>query len=338
MVSLQDKHSFRIPVYARDLIKVTSLDQLRDLPNTQDLWILGEGTNTIFTEDFDGSVLWVQLLGIEVQEESDAWILNVGSGENWHALVEYTLARNMPGLENLALIPGSVGAAPVQNIGAYGVELSEFVVSVEGYDLDAQEMRRLQNAACEFNYRESIFKTSQFSRFVITSVQLRLPKSWSPRLNYPDLADLSAASTPEAVMQRVIEVRQRKLPDPQQIPNAGSFFKNPILAVETVEGLRAQYPNLPVFPIDAAYCKVPAGWLIDKAGLKAMQVGDAGVHQNQALVLVNRGSATGQDITELAHKIIAQVYDIYGIRLEPEVRLLNSFGLIPKAHWWHHGA
>lgn len=338
MVSLQDKHSFRISASARDVISVTHRDQLSDIANLDDLWILGEGTNTIFTEDFKGTILWIQLRGIEVTEHSDSWLLHVAAGENWHRLVEFTLNQGMPGLENLALIPGSVGAAPVQNIGAYGVELSEFIEGVEGYDLKTKETRYLPNSGCGFSYRESVFKTPAFSHFVITDVYLRIPKNWIPKLSYADLADMPDSSSAYEIMQRVIEVRRRKLPDPIEIPNAGSFFKNPIIDHIQLKRLQEKYPTMPVYPVDAQSSKIPAGWLIDKAGLKSLQVGDAGVHEKQALVLVNRGTASGQDLSQLAHKIISEVHDIYGVKLEPEVRLLGRSGLIPQTHWWHDGA
>ncbi|TRW47987.1 UDP-N-acetylmuramate dehydrogenase [Aliidiomarina halalkaliphila] len=338
MVSLKDKHSFRISASANEVISVTHRDQLSELTNPDELWILGEGTNTIFTEDFQGKILWIQLRGIEVTEHSDAWSLQVAAGENWHQLVEYTLLHGMPGLENLALIPGSVGAAPVQNIGAYGVELSEFIEAVEGYDLKTGEARYLPKDSCGFSYRESVFKTPEFSHFVITDVHLRIPKDWAPTLSYADLADMPSSSTAHEVMQRVITVRRRKLPDPAEIPNAGSFFKNPVVDHTRLKMLQEKYPTMPVYPVDDQSSKIPAGWLIDKAGLKALQVGDAGVHEQQALVLVNRGAASGQELSQLAHQIIAQVHDIYGVKLEPEVRLLNRSGLIPKSHWWQDGA
>lgn len=328
MNSLTKLHSFALPAEAKQIILLESHEQLAKIAWTNDTWILGAGTNTIFTSDYSGTVLVNQLLGIDIRETSDDWLIDVAAGENWHSLVLSLIQQGIFGLENLALIPGSVGAAPVQNIGAYGVEISQYIKSVQVYNFKTHEFTIMGNSECEFAYRDSIFKSPENAHLLITSVQLVLPKAWKPVLDYPDLALLSPESSAENVMNHVINVRNAKLPDPDEIPNAGSFFKNPIVTKAHYNELLAIYPDMPAFILNQNSVKLAAGWLIDKAGLKSFHVGDAAVHQRQALVLINNGQASGNDLISLARAIRSKVHEKYGVLLEPEVRLLGQNGLL----------
>ncbi|RUO27453.1 UDP-N-acetylmuramate dehydrogenase [Aliidiomarina sanyensis] len=337
MVSVQALHSFRLPAHARGVIAVNTREDLTKLEISEPFWILGEGTNTIFTEDYLGTVLSVRLRGIVRTETPDAWRLEVAAGENWHDLVVFTLAQGMPGFENLALIPGSVGAAPVQNIGAYGVEISDFIEHVEVFNLKTKSFSTLTPAECQFAYRESFFKRPESAHLLITRVTFLLPKAWKPVLTYPDLRSLSHEATPTEIMERVIAVRQAKLPDPALIPNAGSFFKNPVVTMDHIHMLQKEYPEIPVYPVSETHGKIAAGWLIDRIGLKGFSFGGAGVHDRQALVLVNRNGATGDDLCGLAQHIVEMVHSRYGVMLEPEVRLLEKDKLLNSKEWLHRG-
>ncbi|RUO34429.1 UDP-N-acetylenolpyruvoylglucosamine reductase [Aliidiomarina shirensis] len=328
MNSLAKFHSFALPAEAKQIIILETLTQLPDIVWTNDTWILGAGSNTIFTSDYSGTVLVNQLLGVHIQETSTRWLIDIAAGENWHSLVLNLVEQGIFGLENLALIPGSVGAAPVQNIGAYGVEISRYIKSVQVYNFKTHEFSTMNNADCRFAYRDSIFKLTENAHLLITSVQLELPKSWQPVLDYPDLSSLPRDASAEAIMKHVINVRNAKLPDPEKLPNAGSFFKNPIVSKAYYEELLATYPDMPAFVLDKHSVKLAAGWLIDHAGLKALNVGDAAVHQRQALVLINRGRASGNDLITLARAICTRISEKYGVYLEPEVRLLGQNGLL----------
>lgn len=328
MNSLAHLHSFALPAEAKQIIILDQLSQLPDVVWTNDTWILGAGSNTIFTSDYSGTVLVNQLTGVDIQETSDSWLIDIAAGENWHLLVLNLVKQGIFGLENLALIPGSVGAAPVQNIGAYGVEISQYIKSVQVYNFKTTKFSTLSNAECGFAYRDSIFKLPEKAHLLITSVQLELPKDWQPVLNYPDLSSLSSDASAETIMKHVINVRNAKLPDPNKIPNAGSFFKNPVVSKAHYEKLLMSYPDMPAFIIDQHTVKLAAGWLIDQAGLKTLNVGDAAVHQRQALVLINKGHASGNDLITLARTICSRVSEKYGVILEPEVRLIGQNGLL----------
>ncbi|RUO19935.1 UDP-N-acetylenolpyruvoylglucosamine reductase [Aliidiomarina iranensis] len=328
MTSLRPYHSFALPASAESMLYVDSEAQLENIIWRDDMWILGAGSNTIFVDDYAGVVLVNQLKGIQIDDIDDGWLIEVAAGENWHALVVHLIELGIPGLENLALIPGSVGAAPVQNIGAYGVEVSKYIGSVRVYDLKAHKAYTLSNAECEFAYRDSLFKQPCNAHLLITSVQFKLPKNWQPTLTYPDLNSLPPYIDAKTIMAHVISVRNAKLPDPQRIPNAGSFFKNPVVAKAHYDRLIERFPNLPAYVVDENQVKLAAGWLIDNAGLKSMKIGGAEVHQRQALVLVNKGNATGEDLLSLARAIQARVEAEYGVKLEPEVRLLGKHGLL----------
>ncbi|MGQ4275427.1 UDP-N-acetylmuramate dehydrogenase [Pseudidiomarina sp. E22-M8] len=324
-VSLKELHTFRLPYSAQAVIELTVADDLVALED--DYYVLGEGSNTIFTEDFASSILRVAITGYESYETESSYELRIGAGENWHKLVVKTLEQGMPGLENLALIPGSVGAAPVQNIGAYGVEAAQFIRLVEAWDRQHKQFVTFAQSECCFAYRDSLFK-QQSGRYVITYVSFSLPKSWQPNLSYGALSNLSDAVTATEVMNTVIAIRNSKLPDPAVLPNAGSFFKNPIISRGYFTELVVRFPNLPHYQVDDHQVKVAAGWLIDHLGLKGVTCGGAAVHDKQALVLVNKDNAVGADLLCLADTIKEKVQSEFAIKLEIEVRLLNNKGLI----------
>lgn len=289
--------------------------------------ILGEGSNVLFLEDYLGTVIVNRIKGIEVTESDDAWHLHVGAGENWHHLVRYTLDNNMPGLENLALIPGCAGSSPIQNIGAYGVELQRVCEYVDCIELATGETRRLSAAECRFGYRDSIFKHEYQGRYAIVAVGFRLMKAWEPVLTYSDLTRLDPKTvTPREVFDAVCHMRMTKLPDPRVNGNAGSFFKNPVVTREYTEALLASFPNAPHYPQRDGSIKLAAGWLIDQCQLKGYVHGGAAVHQHQALVLINQNNATSDDVVALAHHIRSKVGEKFNVWLEPEVRFMGPAG------------
>lgn len=295
------------------------------LENTP-FYILGEGSNTLFIDEQTPMLVKPIIKGIKVTETADSFELTVGAGENWHQLVKYTVDNGMPGLENLALIPGSVGAAPVQNIGAYGVEFSQFCQSVRWFCLADKQIKELSNKECEFGYRESVFKQALKGQGIITTVHLSLPKTWHAKLSYQGLDQLDKSADAKTVMARVIDIRNSKLPDPQILPNNGSFFKNPVVDANTFKTLIAQYPKMPYYNQTDDSVKLAAGWLIEQAGLKGYRHEDVGIHDKQALVIVNYDKGTGKQVLSLARYIIDHVSEKFNITLEPEVRLVTSSG------------
>ena len=290
--------------------------------------VLGCGSNVLFTRDFHGLVLVNGLRGIEVVDGGDHWLLQVAAGENWHEFVRWTLANHMPGLENLALIPGSVGAAPVQNIGAYGVEFCQFCAYVEAWNGVENRLERIAAEACGFGYRESHFKRQWQSSHIITAVGIRLPKVWQPVLGYGPLRELGESPSATAIFDTVCRVRLEKLPQPEVLGNAGSFFKNPCVSQERAEAIRCRYPTMPSYPQADGSVKLAAGWLIEQAGLKGYQQGRAAVHAHQALVLVNLGGARAEEIIALARHVQQQVNEQFAVALEPEVRFIGAQGEI----------
>lgn len=285
--------------------------------------VLGGGSNVVLQRDFDGLVMLVALRGKRiVREDDEAWYVEAAAGENWHEFVAWTLAAGVPGLENLALIPGTVGAAPIQNIGAYGLEMGERFASLRAVLLATGEHVEFDAAACRFGYRDSFFKREGRERFAITSVTFRLPKAWAPRADYADVArELDArqtTATPQAIFDAVVAVRRAKLPDPLMLGNAGSFFKNPVVDADTFEALRAREPQIVSYRQPDGHMKLAAGWLIDQCGWKGRAMGGAAVHERQALVLVNRGGATGAEVLALARAIQDDVQARFGVELEPE--------------------
>lgn len=346
--SLQPYNTFGIMARAETLVHVRSVkdvQELRAFPPlaSQPLFILGGGSNVVLTGDVQGVVVKVEIPGRRlVAETSDAWIVEVGAGENWHDTVAWTLAQGWPGLENLALIPGTVGAAPVQNIGAYGVELQDRFDSLDAIDLATGELFSLDAAQCGFGYRDSVFKHPPVEtaepgrpargmglagRAVITQVRFRLPKAWKPELGYLELERCAQeAGTGEPTAQQIFDwvcdIRRAKLPDPAVIGNAGSFFKNPTVTPEQCQDIIARDPKIVHYALPDGRIKLAAGWLIDACGWKGKTVGKAAVYEKQALVLVNRGrgtdSVTGGEVMTLAKAIQTSVYERFGIRLEPE--------------------
>ncbi|RUO64887.1 UDP-N-acetylmuramate dehydrogenase [Idiomarina ramblicola] len=327
MIDLAERHTFKLPAKSRSLVELNSSDAVEQLSFEEPYYLLGEGSNTLFVDDFQGTVICNQLLGVCIEERKTDYLVTAAAGENWHNFVTDLRTRNIDGLENLALIPGSIGAAPVQNIGAYGVEVSTFIEQVTAWDIRAKRWVEMTRGDCEFAYRDSVFKQHP-GRWLITSVVFRLPKNWQPVTHYSPLNELSGRVTAQNIFDKVIEVRQRKLPDPKVIPNAGSFFKNPIVAKDQLDELLKKWPDMVYFPVADNQVKVAAGWLIEQLGLKSEFVGEAAINPYQALVLINRGQASGHDVTQLAQKIMKQVADVSGIILEPEVRLVGQHGLI----------
>lgn len=332
MKSLLSFNTFSIAANAENIVEITELSQFHAAwRNAQDagqpVLVLGQGSNVLFLKDFRGTVLVNRLQGIEHKEDANFHYLHVNGGENWHHLVEWSLEQGIFGLENLALIPGCAGSAPVQNIGAYGVEFKDVCDYVEVLDLAQNKTFRLTNAECRFGYRDSVFKHRYGDDFIVVAIGLKLSKNWKPVLKYGALNELDpSAVSAKRVFDEVCAIRRAKLPDPQQIGNAGSFFKNPIVTEEQYQTLRAEYPTMPCYPQSEGFVKLAAGWLIDQCRLKGYQLGGAAVHEKQALVLVNNGNATGSDVVELAHHIrqaVAAKFDVY---LVPEVRFIGENG------------
>ncbi|MDG2940271.1 UDP-N-acetylmuramate dehydrogenase [Bisgaard Taxon 10/6] len=332
MKSLLSFNTFGIAANAENIVEITELSQFhaawRNAQNAgQPVLLLGQGSNVLFLKDFRGTVLVNRLSGIERKEDENFHYLHVNGGENWHHLVEWSLEQGIFGLENLALIPGCAGSAPVQNIGAYGVEFKDVCDYVEVLDLAQNKTFRLTNAECRFGYRDSVFKHRYGGDFIVVGIGLKLTKNWKPVLKYGALNELDpSAVSAKRVFDEVCAIRRAKLPDPQQIGNAGSFFKNPIVTEEQYQTLRAEYPTMPCYPQSDGFVKLAAGWLIDQCHLKGYQLGGAAVHEKQALVLVNKGNATGSDVVELAHHIrqaVAAKFDVY---LVPEVRFIGEKG------------
>ncbi|WP_116652994.1 UDP-N-acetylmuramate dehydrogenase [Pelagibacterium sediminicola] len=281
--------------------------------------VLGEGSNVVLNRHIDALVALMKIEGREILKSSPQGTrVTVGAGESWHGLVEWTLDNDLPGLENLAGIPGTVGAAPVQNIGAYGAELAEFFDSLVAFDMHTQQFHRYERDACQFSYRDSIFK-QQSGRFVIVEVTLVLPGAWRPRTGYSGLGGLETA-TPVTIKDAVLALRGRKLPDWRKIGNAGSFFHNPTIPGPQAGRLREEYPDMPVYALPGGAAKLSAGWLIERCGLKGTRIGDAGISADHALVLVNLGTARQEDVAELAERVKTSVRERFGVELVQEPR------------------
>ncbi|HSI52282.1 MAG TPA: UDP-N-acetylmuramate dehydrogenase [Ideonella sp.] len=328
-VSLKTYNTFGLPAVAGRLVRITADADVRRLLELPGLggapkFVLGGGSNVILTRDMPELVLKVEVKGIRVASETaDAFIVEAGGGESWHDLVAWTLDHGFPGLENMALIPGTVGAAPVQNIGAYGLELQDRFDSLDAVDLVTGRSVRLDASQCKFGYRDSIFKQALAGKSLITRVRFRLPRRWQPVLGYLDLERKMAETgnhAPDArtIFDWVCAIRRAKLPDPAVIGNVGSFFKNPLVTAEQCRDIIARDPHVVHYPMDGGGFKLAAGWLIDACGWKGKTVGHAGVYEKQALVLVNRGGAIGSEVQTLARAIQESVYGRFGIRLEIE--------------------
>jgi UDP-N-acetylmuramate dehydrogenase len=328
-VSLRAYNTFGLGAVARRLVRVRSESDVRRVVDHPQLglapkFILGGGSNIVLSREVSAVVLKVEIMGRRLVAETDhAWIVEAGAGENWHALVEWTIANGWPGLENLALIPGSVGASPVQNIGAYGLELKDRFESLDAVDLVTGRLVTLQPAACHFGYRDSVFKHALAGKSLITRVRFRLPKPWTPVIGYLDLERKvhdTGIREPDArtIFDWVCAIRRAKLPDPAQIGNAGSFFKNPVVSPEQCRDIIARDPHIVHYPMADGSFKLAAGWLIDACGWRGKAIGGAAVYERQALVLVNRGGASGAEVITLARAIQESVYGRFGIRLEME--------------------
>lgn len=318
-------HTIKIAETPEDLLNAWRFAESKSLP----FLLTGEGSNLLFTDNFNGVVVVNRLKGISVKEQQDCWVLHVGAGENWHRCVEYTLNHDMPGLENLALIPGCAGSAPIQNIGAYGIELNRVCDYVDVLNLRTGDTIRLTEPECQFAYRDSIFKHQYRKGYAIIAVGLKLAKVWQPVLTYGDLVKLDQHSvTPRQVFDAVCAMRISKLPDPRKMGNAGSFFKNPLVSAQLCQNLLLQYPKMPHFLQSEGDFKLAAGWLIDQCDLKGYRVGGASVHSRQALVLVNEQNASGKDVIDLARHIRQTVGNKFDVWLEPEVRFIGEFGEI----------
>ena len=330
-VSLESLNTFGIAAKARYFVTITNESELREtlnvIPAADSIMVLGGGSNLLLTQDFPGWVLKNEFSGVEIEaEDEESVTVRVGSGMSWHEWVMYCLEKGWFGLENLSLIPGSVGAAPMQNIGAYGVEIKDIFVDAEGVFLRTGEKKRFYQSECEFGYRESIFKRS-IKEFFIINVCFRLSKKPNLHTTYGDIEKELAKLPfrdyrPQDVSNAVIQIRQSKLPNPAEIGNAGSFFKNPTVSKSFFESLFVRFSEMPHYPLADGNVKIPAAWLIQQCGWKGKRFGNYGVHEKQALVLVNYGGAKGKEIYELSEKIIFSVYDFFGIRLEREVNIV----------------
>ncbi len=334
-VSLQGRNTFRVPARAAMMADVRRADALGELFDFAMLrhgpvLVLGEGSNLLFAADFPGVVICPTMAGLSMLEDDGGHALvRSDAGVAWNDLVGWTLARGLCGLENMALIPGTVGAAPIQNIGAYGAEVGEFIETVEAFQRDTGQLKRIARADCGFAYRDSVFKREP-ERWVVTAIELRLPRQAELRLDYAGVREELAAmgvETPRAphVAEAISRIRTRKLPNPALIGNAGSFFKNPIVAQAQADALKDAHPALPVYPGDAAATrKLSAAWLIEQDGWKGFREGDAGISAQHALVLVNHGNATGAQLLDLARRVAGSVREKYGVALEPEPRIIGA--------------
>ena len=331
-ISLKPFTTFGIDKKAKFFTAVETLDELKAAllaakEKQLTVFILGGGSNILLTRDIEGLVIKLEIKGINlVKEDGDQLWVEVGAGEMWHELVLHSIAEDWAGLENLSLIPGTVGASPMQNIGAYGVEIKDVFDSLQAMHRETLEMQSFDAEACRFGYRESVFKQTFKDQFVITSVTFRLSKTPNFHLEYGAIRDVLAANDIDqpsirAISDAVIQIRQSKLPDPKEIGNAGSFFKNPTIPNAQFDALKASYPSIPGYP-SAEGVKVAAGWLIEQTGWKGKRIGEVGVHAKQALVLVNYGGGTGEEIKKLSEQIQASVYDKFGVQLQAEVNFI----------------
>ena len=327
--SLKPHNTFNIEAKTKLYFEFTEVDDLKQLVssdfflNENKVLIVGEGSNILFLDDFDGLVIRPNILGIQQikEDRQNVWI-EVGAGEIWNEFVSYCVDMQLGGIENLSLIPGTVGAAPVQNIGAYGQEVAGVIERIKGFDLEKKDYAEYSNPECGFAYRDSIFKQSLKNRFIITSVVFKLDKFPEFRLDYSNLKEKTeqlGGLTLKNIKRAVDEIRMSKLPDVKELGSAGSFFKNPVIDIRLVEEIKAKFGEVPVYQADEGKVKIAAGWLVEKCGWKGFREGDTGVYDKQALVLVNYGLATGKEIFNLSEKIKQSVFNKFGIELEREV-------------------
>ncbi|GAB3040286.1 UDP-N-acetylmuramate dehydrogenase [Oleiagrimonas citrea] len=331
--SLASRNTLRVDVRADWLLELTDAARLPDvlaLPaiTSTPLLVLGEGSNILFADDFHGAVLAMATRGVHVEEDGDVARIAVAAGERWDDFVRWSLSQGFAGLENLILIPGTVGAAPIQNIGAYGVEVAEFIEAVEAWDRTTRKVVSLDRTACAFAYRDSLFKREP-DRYIVTAVRFALPRKRELRLDYAGIGDQLkrmgiVTPTPFHVAEAVVHLRTRKLPDPAVIGNAGSFFKNPQVDTETAAALKRDHPDMPQWPIADDAVKLSAAWLIESCGFKGLREEDAGISNRHALVLVNHGRARGDQLWALAQKVRRGVEERFGILLHPEPKVIGA--------------
>ena len=330
--SLKNYNTFGIEASAKQFVAVHDVAKLRDVLEqykSQKKFILGGGSNMLLTKDIEALVIHVDLKGKRIIKETEDFVwVESQAGENWHEFVIWTIDQNLGGLENMSLIPGNVGTTPVQNIGAYGTEIKDTFESCEAMTIENQEIKTFTNSACHFGYRESVFKNEAKDQYIITSVVFKLTKrNHKINTSYGDItAELAKKNITNPslkdVSNAVIAIRQSKLPDPKELGNSGSFFKNPILLKTDFEKIHQKFPEMKCYEVSETEVKVPAGWLIEQAGFKGKRFGDAGIHKNQALVLVNYGNATGQEILDVSRNIQETVFKTFGIHIEAEVNVI----------------
>ena len=327
--SLKNYNTFGIDVKAKKFVSISTLEELKEVLSIEnEIFLLSGGSNMLLTKDIDKTVVHIDLKGITILEESnDQVVVEVYAGEDWHQFVLWCVNHDFGGIENLSLIPGNVGTCPIQNIGAYGVEVKDVIESVETIEIKSGKTKTFSNSECQFGYRNSIFKNTLKGKFVITKVRFKLTKvKHNLNTSYGAIeSELSSNNiqnpTIKDISNAVIAIRQSKLPDPKEIGNSGSFFKNPVISKSHFERLQEKYPKIPSYPIDEFTVKVPAGWLIETAGFKGKRFGEAGIHDRQALVLVNHGNACGQEVFKVAKHIQSKIYIDFGIELEIEVNV-----------------
>ena len=330
-ISLETYNTFGIAVNAKRFISVDSVYQLQQLLKIEkDVFLISGGSNMLLTKDIEKLVVHINIKGISIDNEtSDVVYLTVNSGENWHEFVQWCISENYGGLENLSLIPGNVGTCPIQNIGAYGVEVKDTITKVEGLDIKTGKLVHFSNEECKFEYRNSIFKNEVKGKYILTSVSFKLTKK-NHKLNtsYGAIENELAINkikkpTLKDISDAVISIRKSKLPDPTKIGNSGSFFKNPVIPISQFLLLQKEFPTIPSYPVSDTEIKIPAGWLVEQSGFKGKRFGDAGVHKRQALVLVNYNHASGKEIYELAKKIQKTVKSKFRVSLEIEVNIID---------------
>jgi UDP-N-acetylmuramate dehydrogenase len=330
--SLKNYNTFGIEASAKQFVAVHNTEQLKTIleqNKSEKKFILGGGSNMLLTQDINALVIHVDLKGKKIIKEDEDFVwVESQAGENWHEFVLWTIDQNLGGLENMSLIPGNVGTTPVQNIGAYGTEIKDTFDSCEAMTIENQEIKTFTKAECHFGYRESVFKNEAKDQYIITSVVFKLTKrNHKINTSYGDItAELAKNNitnpTLKDVSNAVIAIRQSKLPDPKELGNSGSFFKNPILLKSDFEKIHQEFPEMKYYEVSATEVKVPAGWLIEQAGFKGKRFGDAGIHKNQALVLVNYGNATGQEILDVSKNIQETIFKTFGIQIEAEVNVI----------------
>ena len=330
--SLKNYNTFGIEAFAKQFVSVHSSIELAMILkqfSNEKKFVLGGGSNMLLTQDIDALVIHLDIKGKKiVQEDADFVWVEGQAGENWHEFVLWTIENNFGGLENMSLIPGNVGTTPIQNIGAYGTEIKDTFVSCEAMRIDTQEIKTFDNKSCHFGYRESVFKNEVKDQYIITSVVFKLTKrNHKINISYGDInAELAKNNitnpTLKDVSNAVIAIRKSKLPDPKELGNSGSFFKNPIVSKKAFEAIHAKFPEMKYYDVSETEVKVPAGWLIEQAGFKGKRFGDAGIHKNQALVLVNYGNATGQEILNVSKTIQETILSTFGILIETEVNVI----------------